>query len=215
MKRILFDLDGTLTDPHEGITQCIRYAMDKMQRDCPEELSWCIGPPLQDTFKQLLQAQATEEVDQAVRLFRERFSEKGMFENRVYDGVMDMLTQLKGKGFSLYIATSKPKFFADQILKHFQLANHFVEIFGSELNGIRTDKGELISYALEQIGGHKSEYVMIGDRKHDLIGAQKNSISAIGVLWGYGSSDELKGFPHLSLQQSPTALTDFLLQHHC
>ena len=215
MKKLLFDLDGTLTDPKIGITECIRYAMKKMEKTCPQELTWCIGPPLQETFKNLLQTTEAEVVEQAVRFFRERFSVQGMFENSVYDGVTEMLEHLQEREFQLYIATSKPKFFADQILEHFHLSKYFIEIFGSELNGVRTDKGELISYILEKTKGQPTEYLMIGDRKHDLIGAGKNSISAIGVLWGYGTEEELSGFSHLSLQPSPAQLTEFLMKSYC
>ncbi len=194
MDTIFFDLDGTLTDPKPGITGSIRYALQKLEHPAipsEDELTWCIGPPLRASFVKLLGGE--DSADRAVSLYRERFADVGLFENRLYDGIADVLTALGASGYRMFVATSKPHVFADRIVDHFGLRPHFERVFGSELDGTRVDKGDLLEYALKQATVAPSNTLMIGDRSHDMIGAGKNGIKGIGVLYGYGSRDELIG----------------------
>ncbi|MEM8645297.1 MAG: HAD family hydrolase [Pseudomonadota bacterium] len=190
MSAICFDLDGTLTDPKEGIIGCIRYALERLgapQPDSDEDLTWCIGPPLLGSFEQLVGDKAPE----ALALYRERFGDVGLFENAVYPGIRNVLEALKGEDRRLFVATSKPTVYATRILEHFELNGFFEHIYGSELDGTRADKTELLAWVLSRSELDASATVMIGDRRHDVIGARNNGLDAIGVLYGYGSSAEL------------------------
>ncbi len=189
MKAIFFDLDGTLTDPKAGITRSIQYALEKLSRPVPEtdELTWCIGPPLLASLETL--TGDAELAPRALALYRERFSDIGLFENEVYPGIEDMLGALD---VPLYVATSKPREFAQRILDHFELNRYFSQIFGSELDGTRSDKSELLAFALAQSDHPAETSVMVGDRKHDMIGAVNNGMTALGVLYGYGDRAELE-----------------------
>jgi phosphoglycolate phosphatase len=195
----LFDLDGTLTNPKTGITRSIQYALEKLGRPVPEadELTWMIGPPIFAGFTELLGG--TEQVQDAVRLYRERYSHVGLFENEVYAGIPSLLQDLRDRGVRLYVATSKLQIFARRILDHFDLSRFFIEIYGSELDNRNADKRDLIRHILDQEGFDPAAAVMIGDRKHDAIGAKANGLSSIGVTWGYGSRPELldAGVTHL------------------
>ncbi|WP_243369808.1 HAD family hydrolase [Microvirga solisilvae] len=187
----LFDLDGTLTDPKTGITRCIQYALDRLGRPVPdtEELTWMIGPPLLASFTKLLGD--AEEAVEALRLYRERFSEVGLFENEVYPGIPAVLETLQKADLRLFVATSKPHVYARRIIEHFGLTRFFQEIYGSELDNRNADKRDLIRHILDQERFDPAQAVMIGDREHDAIGARANGIASIGVTWGYGSRQEL------------------------
>jgi len=191
---ILFDLDGTLTDSFEGITKCIAHAMTKLGRLAPptESLGWCIGPPLKKSFAQLLDSQDDALAEQALALFRERFSSVGLFENRLYEDIPQVLDILKNKGHNLYVATSKPEVYAKRIIHHFGLDIFFNGIHGSELDGTRTDKTSLIAHVLEMESLSANTTVMVGDREHDMIGAKANGVPGLGVLWGYGTREALE-----------------------
>jgi len=191
---LLFDLDGTLTDPFTGITKCISYALGMLDRELPprESLHWCIGPPLKDSFAKLLASDDDALTEMAVAFYRERFGTVGLFENEVYDGIPEALESLEENGHALYVATSKPAVYAERIIDHFALRRYFKRIYGSELNGTRSDKTSLIFHILQKESIVASETSMIGDRKHDIIGAKENGIYGFGVLWGYGTKDELK-----------------------
>ena len=192
MDAIFFDLDGTLTNPKPGITRSIQYALQKLDHPTmptEDELTWCIGPPLRASFVRLLGAETS--ADLAVTYYRERFSDVGLYENGVYDGIADVLTSLCASGHKLFVATSKPHVFAERIIDHFGLRNHFERVFGSELDGTRVDKSHLLEYALKQAAVDPAKTLMIGDRSHDMIGAKNNGMKGIGVLYGYGSRDEL------------------------
>ncbi|WP_191489214.1 HAD family hydrolase [Pseudomonas sp. FEN] len=189
---ILFDLDGTLTDPREGITRSIQYALGKLGIEEPDlgKLEHFIGPPLLQAFMQFYgfdEARAWEAVD----FYRERFKVTGLYENRVFEGVTPLLELLGGQGRTLYIATSKPSVFAREIARHFDFARHFKVIYGSELDGTRADKVELIAHLIAEEGLEPRNTLMIGDRKHDLIGAQRNGLDAAAVGYGFGSFEEL------------------------
>ncbi|KRR13559.1 HAD family hydrolase [Bradyrhizobium jicamae] len=194
MDAIYFDLDGTLTDPKPGITRSIQYALQRLDHPTiptADELTWCIGPPLRASFVRLLGSDHS--ADHAVSFYRERFSDVGLYENGVYDGIGEVLTSLCASGHRLFVATSKPHVFAERIIDHFGLRHHFERVFGSELDGTRVDKSHLLEYALKEVGVDPSKTLMIGDRSHDMVGAKNNGMKGIGVLYGYGSRDELLG----------------------
>jgi phosphoglycolate phosphatase len=192
LEAIYFDLDGTLTDPKPGITRSIQYALQKLDHPTmptEDELTWCIGPPLRASFVRLLGAETS--ADLAVSYYRERFSDVGLYENGVYDGIGAVLTKLGAAGHRLFVATSKPHVFAERIIDHFGLRDHFERVFGSELDGTRVDKSHLLEYALKQASVDPARTLMIGDRSHDMVGAKNNGMKGIGVLYGYGTRDEL------------------------
>jgi phosphoglycolate phosphatase len=191
MDNIYFDLDGTLTDPKPGITRSIQYALRKLDRTVPseDELTWCIGPPLRASFATLLGDDIL--ADRGVALYRERFADIGLYENAVYPDIVHVLTELARPGRRLFVATSKPAVYAKRIVEHFNLARHFETVFGSELDGRRVHKGELLAYAIDIARTDPARSIMIGDRSHDIVGAKQNAMDAIGVAYGYGSPEEL------------------------
>lgn len=212
---ILFDLDGTLSDPFEGITRCIQYAMGKMGAEVPEAstLGWCIGPPLWDSFEVLLNTKDRSVTDKAVAFYRERYAEKGMFENTLIEGIDTAVEALHAKGKRMLVATSKTNSYAGKIVEHFGLMPPIERVYGAEPDGTRSDKTELIAHILQQEGLSAAECVMIGDRKFDLIGARNNSVRSIGVLWGYGSRDELSAEKPDLLAERPGHIVDWVNQN--
>lgn len=189
-KYILFDLDGTLDDPFEGITKSVEHAMKKFGIVCDRRKLGCfIGPPLTDSFIKyfgLTEAAAKKAVD----YYREYYRPTGIFEVSIYDGIPELLLRLKGLGCELILATSKPKVFADMILEKYGLMQYFSATFGSELDGTRVKKAEVIAYAHEKYGFDKSQAIMVGDRMHDVEGAHECGIPCIGVTFGYGDRAE-------------------------
>ena len=191
---VLFDLDGTLTDPGEGITKSVGYALKKFdiitQDRC--ELYKFIGPPLKDSFMKYY-GFSEEKAEQAIDYYREYFRDIGIFENEVYEGVEDMLRSLHADGKRLVLATSKPEEFAIRILDHFGLKKYFAVTAGASMDSSRSKKGDVIAYAISLCENfNKDTAVMIGDREHDIIGAKENGLKSIGVLYGYGDENELK-----------------------
>lgn len=189
---VLFDLDGTLTNPREGITRSVQFALQRLGIDEPDltALEHFIGPPLLQCFMssyQLDEATAW----QAVNFYRERFKDVGLYENQLFDGIPQLLSLLNQQGRTLYMATSKPRVFAERIAAHFGFADQFKVMYGSELDGTRTDKAELIGYLLAQEGIDPERALMIGDRKHDLIGARRHGVTNAAVEYGFGSAQEL------------------------
>ena len=180
IKNLFFDLDGTLTDPKEGITKSVAYALESFGQHVEnlEDLCVFIGPPLKWSFMEYAGLD-DEQAETAIAKYRERFRDIGIFENGVYEGIEGMLAKLKKAGFRLVLATSKPIVFADRILERYGLAEFFDATFGSEFDGTRTDKAEVIEYALSKTGAVPEETVMIGDRSHDVIGANKNNMKTI------------------------------------
>ncbi len=193
---ILFDLDGTLTDPELGITTCVQYALadQGIQVEDRTSLRSFIGPPLMDSFQREF-GMSYENAEKAVAKYRERFSTVGLFENEVYPNIDILLEKLKQQGKILALATSKPEKFALQILEHFGLNGYFDEICGAELEvGGRNSKEDVIKYVLKRLGVEdKSSVVMIGDTKYDILGASTCGIDSIGVLYGFGSRSEMTG----------------------
>lgn len=210
-KHLFFDLDGTLLDPRVGIIGCFRYALEASGRVAPpeEELLWCIGPPLHASFRQMFPEVTEEEVLRLVGLYRERYAVSGMYENTVYDGIAEMLASL-APAKKIYLATSKPHHFARPILAHFGLASHFTAAHGSELNGVRGDKGELVKFILETEKISASEALLVGDTKFDVIGAKKNGLLAVGITWGYGSRADLEAAGADYIFDSRAELAGFL-----
>ncbi len=191
---ILFDLDGTLTDPGEGISNSVAYALNKFGISVADkrELYKFIGPPLHESFEKFY-GFSEAKAKLAVEYYREYYKDKGIFENFLYDGVEELLLALKESGKRIVLATSKPELFAKRILDHFGLSSYFHFVAGANLDGTRTDKAEVIAYALENCGRDEpSGVLMVGDREHDIIGAKANGIDSVGVLFGYGSKEELE-----------------------
>jgi phosphoglycolate phosphatase len=210
---ILFDLDGTLTDPGQGITNSVAHALRKLGQTPPPraELEAYIGPPLAGSFEERagLDRQTAE---LAVKYYREYFSVKGIFENELYGGIDNMLKDLKDAGATISLATSKPTIYAKQILEHFEIDKYFDAVAGSELDGRRVKKAEVIDYALELLGiNDRDSVVMVGDREHDIIGANKCGVASVGVTYGYGSHEELANSGAGHIVDSVEELTKYLL----
>lgn len=215
-KIICFDLDGTLTDPGLGITNSVMHALNHYGIHVADrsELYKFIGPPLSQSFERFY-GFSHEDAVHAVSVYREYFSVKGLFENAVYPGIEELLKTLKAQGKKICLATSKPEVYAKQILEHFKLDGYFDFISGSLLNGDRTDKAEVITWAiqsLEEMGVtcNRDDMVMIGDREHDVIGGHKNDMAVIGVLFGYGSEEELKAAGAEAIAESVAKLHTLL-----
>lgn len=189
---VLFDLDGTLTDPKVGITKSVQYALSHwgIQVNDPDTLIPYIGPPLANSFREIHSFSERDSV-LAVEKYREYFQDRGIYENELYDGIKELLEALKEQGRRLIVATSKPTVFAVEVLKHFGIDSYFEYVCGSHLDGTLSDKAEIIAEVMKKCGLSKDESIMIGDRKHDIIGAQKNGIDSIAAGYGYGSEEEL------------------------
>ncbi len=199
---VLFDLDGTLTDPGEGITNSVAHALKKYGITVEDrtELYKFIGPPLHESFEKCYGFSRKESLT-AVEHYREYYRDKGIYENKVYDGIEDLLKNLFENGKKVILATSKPEIFAREILRHFNIEKYFYYSAGANLDGSRTNKAEVIEYALREGGvTDKSSAVMVGDREHDIIGANINGLDSIGVLFGYGNREELEtvGATHIA-----------------
>ena len=207
-EHVYFDLDGTLTDPYEGITRCILYALDELGFPHPTDdyLHSCIGPPLYATFPEMVGEELTL---QAIDLYRERFDDVGWQENVPYEGIHSMLDAVAAAGHTLYVATSKPRIAAKRIVEHFKMGDYFERVFGCELDGTRANKSDLLRYAMSE-NPDASYRVMIGDRKHDLLGATANGIHPIGVSYGYGSTTELNAAGAAAIAQAPDELPDII-----
>ena len=193
MKRyLLFDLDGTLTDSALGITNSVRYALQKFGITETDEKKLClfVGPPLYDSFRELY-GLSHDDANLAIVYYREYYVSKGLYENSVYPGVREMLEALSNSGRKIILATSKPEGFAREILKNFCLDGYFYEIFGATMDEKLCRKDEIIAYALEKTGISPDEAVMIGDRRYDIEGGRKNNLMTVGVLYGYGTREEL------------------------
>lgn len=210
-KYLLFDLDGTLTDPGLGITNSVMYALQKFGIKVEDRTSLYkfIGPPLRDSFEAFY-GFSREDSELAVQYYREYFKDKGLYENEVYDGIEDLLIQLKERDRTLLVATSKPEPFAIKILQHFNLYDYFDFVAGATMDETRNNKADIIQYALESYNIEKSSAVMIGDRDHDIIGAKENNLDSIGVLYGYGSRDELKNAGAMFLVEKPLDILEYV-----
>ncbi|MFY9309420.1 MAG: HAD-IA family hydrolase [Bacteroidia bacterium] len=210
-KHILFDLDGTLTDPQEGIINSVQYALKRfgIQKE-NHELIYFIGPPLHKSFETIFGSE--EKAFEAVDVYREYYAVKGIFENRLYEGIPALLEELNKNNKILHVATSKPLKFAEQILHHFNIHQHFKIVMGSNMDGSRTEKHEVIQEILNQLpGASVNEFVMIGDRKYDIIGAKHHGIDSIAVAFGYGTMEELKNAAPMYIVEKVSDLNKLLL----
>ena len=207
-----FDLDGTLTDSREGIVKCIQYTLDKLGLPIPPErdLTLWIGARLQDTFAKEMGTTEQSDIDRAMSFYRERYTTVGIYENRIYRGIVALLTELAAQDLALYVVTSKPRVYAIEVIRDIELTPFFKSVYGSELDGARTDKADLIRHVLEQEGMSPETAVMIGDREHDIRAARSNAIAGIGVSWGYGSIEELEKAGAVAICHSPEALPSML-----
>jgi phosphoglycolate phosphatase len=211
-KAILFDLDGTLTESGDGITRSVQYALEKIGKPEPDvdALQVFVGPPLLEQFMRY--ADVDEETGrQAVEYYRERYSVTGIYENRLYPGVEKMLSELKQKGYRLAIASSKPEYYILQILDYFRIYEYFDVIVGSEMNGGRTRKSEVIEEALRllKLENHRDQVVMVGDKEHDVLGAREAGVSCIAVTYGYGTEEELNAAEPMAKADSTESLIHF------
>jgi len=211
-KIFLFDLDGTLTDPAIGIIACTRFALEELNRRCPkdESLIAFIGPPLREMFSNLLNSSDKVLIEDAVRLYRERYSAIGIYEAQLYSGIPGMLERASRAAAAMFVVTSKATVFAERAVATFEIAHHFRRVYGAELDGRFDNKADLLRHmlALERID--PANAVMIGDRAGDIFGASANGIPGIGVLWGYGSERELRHAGARALYDTPDALADGL-----
>ena len=205
IKNILIDLDGTLTDPKVGITTSARYGLNKIGHPIADDVNidWIIGPPLKASLAKILNVDVHDVLaEQALMGYRERFAVTGLYENHVFAQVAETLKALQQQGYRLFLATAKPEVYAKQILEHFDLLQYFEYPYGSELNGERTNKGDLIEYILKKEQLDSAECLMVGDREHDIFGARRHGIETIAVEYGYGSSAELDAAePKARIQQ--------------
>jgi phosphoglycolate phosphatase len=189
---VLFDLDGTLTDSAPGIAGSINAALQALGHAPVPELGWAIGPPIDDVMARLMRQCGDDRVAEAVTLYRQFYGASGLFDNALYPGIPTMLDNLVAAGFTLCLATSKRRVFAERILAHFGLAARFRGIYGSEEGGLLDHKPALIAHILAREAVRPADAVMIGDRRYDIEGAHANGVRAIGVTWGYGGIAELR-----------------------
>ncbi len=214
MTHVFFDLDGTLTDPAVGITNSVMYALSHYGIPLPEReaLYPFIGPPLVDSFQKYY-GFSEERAYEATKIFQEYFSRRGLFENEPYRGVPEMLSALRGAGKRIVLATSKPEVFAERILEHFHLLDRFDFVCGAELDEkTRFRKEDILRYALQKSGASPEDSVMVGDRLFDVLGAKQNKMASLGVLYGYGSREELEEAGADRICKSISECKEILLQ---
>jgi phosphoglycolate phosphatase len=205
-----FDLDGTLTDPAVGITRSLQHALERLGRKAPHAaaLTRFIGPPLRETFAELLATTDERLIEDAVGCYRARFGTVGLFENEVYVGIPEVLEAVRAR-HRAFVVTSKPHVYARRIVDHFGLAPWLEGVFGSELSGENTDKRDLLRLALRHLGASSADAWMVGDRGTDVAGARANQVAALAVAWGYGGTAELLAARPDRIVASPMELSDF------
>lgn len=211
-KAILFDLDGTLTESGEGITKSVQYALEKIGKPEPdlEKLRVFVGPPLLEQFMKYSDLDE-ETARQAVAYYRERYSVTGIYENRVYPGIREMLEELQRKGYLLAVASSKPEHFVKTVLEYFGLTEYFHEIVGSEMDGNRTRKSQVIEETLKRLNlsEHREQVLMVGDKEHDVLGAREAGLKCVAVSYGYGTREELEASRPLQIVDTAEELLHF------
>ena len=210
VRNLLFDLDGTLTDPAVGIIASTGHALAGFGIAPPADLRWVIGPPLRGSFARLLGSDDPDTIERAMTLYRERFGTVGLFENEVYPGIPELLAAQQQAGRRLFVCTSKPHVYARRIVEHFGLLPYFEAVYGAELDGRRSAKAELVAYLLTQEQLVAAETVMVGDRHHDIDGARANGLRSIAVGYGYGASEELAAAEPTWHCDTVAALGEFL-----
>ncbi len=210
-KYIFFDLDGTITDSAEGILNSVTYALRKLGITPPprEELLFFIGPPLLRSFANERFGLTPEQVVRAVELYREYYNAGGIFECRVYDGIPELIREIRQKGATCVLATCKPTVMATRILEHFGLLDEFALVSGPELDGTRNEKHEVIAYAMEHLAiSSPDQILMVGDRRDDVVGALHHGIKTLGVTWGFGGQEELVASGAYALFDQTDTLSD-------
>ena len=210
-KAIFFDLDGTLTDSGEGIMNCAALALEHFGLPVParEQMRVFVGPPLDQTFIKF--GVPADKTDEAIKVFRSRYTTVGKFENFPYPGVADMLQSLKEQGHRLFVATSKPEVMANEVLRHFDLDGYFEQIAGATLDGSRSHKADVITYLLG-LTGDVGQTLMVGDTAFDVIGAAAHGIPTIGVSWGYGTAEDMEKAGAIAIAQSMDELAELINQ---
>ncbi len=210
---LLFDLDGTLTDPKPGITRSIQFALTELKRPAPseDELAIYIGPPLRKSFAYMLETDDSALIEEALRLYRVRYGDIGLFENQVYPGIPELLASAQQAGKRLFVATAKPRQFAQRILDHFALSQYFDVIYGAEFDGRFDNKADLLAHLFATEGIDPASAVMIGDRDADIKAAKANGVASIGVLWGYGPRAELEAAGADAICATPKELAQIVL----
>ena len=213
-KYVFFDLDGTLTDPFEGITRSVRRALAHFGSEVADlnDLRCFIGPPLRDSFVRFYSI-PQDRLEEAVGQYREYFAVKGLFENELYGGVRDMLSELHSNGVRIILATSKPEIYARRITEYFGIDKYFYRQCGATLDGRIDTKAQVIAYALLECEADASEVLMIGDRSHDILGARQCGVDSVGVLWGYGNRDELESAGAMQVYSSVDEITEALREY--
>lgn len=203
---VLLDLDGTISDPRGGLFSSFRHALASVGQPWPDDrpLDWIIGPPLRETFNAVLHDDAL--AMQALLRYREHYAAGAMYDNALYPGMADAIAAIGAAGFRLFVATSKLKVFAELILQNFGLADRFVAVYGSDLDARIDQKGDIIALCLTTEGVDRATCVMVGDRKHDVLGAAANGLPCVGVTWGYGAVDELQAARATLICETPAAL---------
>jgi phosphoglycolate phosphatase len=216
IKNAFFDLDGTLTNPQDGITRCIQYSLSQLGGPSlnQDELLCYIGPPLRQTFSKLLNTEDTNLIEKAVILYRERFVVTGIYENAVYPGIPELLSSLHKGGVRVYLATSKPRIYAAEIIRHFQLAPWLRGVYGSEMDGRFGNKEELLRLVLKELNVNPAESVMIGDRKEDILAGKINGIKTIAVAYGFGSQEEIEGSSPDFICATPSEIRGIILANN-
>jgi phosphoglycolate phosphatase len=215
VKSVLFDLDGTLTDSRDGIVKCIQFALSRSGVVVPptETISSYIGVPLRGLFRDLMGNPSPDAVEAAVRLYRERFDSTGIYENKVYPGAVELLERIRDRGWLAYVVTSKAETVSRRVVEHFSLGRFFAAVHGSDMDGARAEKSELIEYVLKTESIATADAVMIGDRCHDIKGALANGLPSIGVSYGYGSRDELAEAGATWICDQPHSIMRVLVEH--
>lgn len=214
MKYVLFDLDGTITDPKEGITRSVQFALKKFGINVADLDSLCpfIGPPLSSSFEEFY-GFSHEKAMEAVDEYRVYYKDRGIFECKLYDGIKELLEKLHKLGIKVVLATSKPEIFAVRLLEHFEIFQYFDVVAGSDMQGHRVEKADVINYAINQIEDFEpSEAVMVGDRKFDYIGADKFNIPCILIGYGYGEMEELQACKPFAIKETVEELADYLCE---
>jgi phosphoglycolate phosphatase len=211
-RTIIFDMDGTLIDSKPGILGSLRHALGQLGHEFPEEedLGWALGPPLDQIMARLLAPRGDTRIAEAVAFYRAHYGDGGLYDARPYDGIPDLLGELATSGRTLFVGTSKFTPFARQILDHFGLSAHFSGVYGTEPGGPVPTKADLIGSVLADRGADPADVVVVGDREHDLIGAQANGLAAVAVLYGYGSRAELAAAGADLFCETPGGLREFL-----
>ncbi len=210
-KTVLLDLDGTITDSAPGIINSVSYALEKfgIKEHDVKKLESFIGPPLKNSFMKKY-GLSEEDAVKGIKYYREYFGEKGIFENSLYEGITDTLEKMNEMGRNVVMATSKPEFYLETILDHFDIRKYFSFTAGSNMDGTRAEKSEVIAYALDKCRIDRKYALMIGDRENDVRGAQVNGIDALAVLYGFGSYDELKGAGAEKFAETPADIIRFI-----